>query len=202
MRANGPATSQPKVRGLPAGFGFGAQAAGFGGDGFLHGGRRDGDDEVHHVFVGQARVGVAGHHVAGLREDEAAAEDGGEVVGVQGGGVLRAQDVELGRAATGAFGTPDFVQVGAEAGEKHVVLREGGARSGGFLVVGDAFAGVALDVGEAQIVRAGRFDLVADEGDDFGERLAGEAFRFTLAGGTSLLRKSPQERDGLRAFEK
>ena len=89
---------------------LGCLGAGFGGDGFLCGdvlGNRN--DEVDDILVGEARMGVAGHHVPRLRERETAAENGGEVVREQFSRIIHAQDVELGRAAAGTFGAIDFV---------------------------------------------------------------------------------------------
>ena len=119
---------KPALCGLPSRLGFGAQsagffaaAAGFGGDGFLHGGFRNGNDEVHNVLVGQARMSVAGHHVASLRENEATAENGSKVIGTQSSGNFGAKDMKLRRAAPSAFREIDFIQVRAQAGKEHII---------------------------------------------------------------------------------
>lgn len=112
-----------------------------------------GDDEIHYVVVSQAWMGIAGHHVAGLGDDETGAEHGGEILGRQ-GGIDHAHDVELCGADAGALGTIDLVEIRSQAREKYVAGEEREALALGSFVGGDEFTRVALDVGEAEIIAA------------------------------------------------
>ncbi|MDZ4858905.1 MAG: hypothetical protein SGI88_07960, partial [Candidatus Hydrogenedentes bacterium] len=119
---------------------------------------------------------VTRHHVAGLGNHDAGAEDGGEVIGDRKRlavvTVAHAHDVELGGADAAALSPVDLVQVRAETGEENIVLGvlEHGALAVLFGAV-DADAGIGLDVGEAEvgIVRLD-LSLFAAEVCDLGER--------------------------------